>query len=948
MLLPLAMLILAAASANAATRYVKQDASGANNGTSWIDAFTDLQPAITVAVSGDEVWVATGTYKPTSYPNGGSTSRYMHFSLKNGVAVYGGFIGTETLLSERNISANLVILSGDIGVAESTTDNCYHVFYHPSGLNLDATAILDGVTITAGNASSSSPHNSGGGMYNDASSPTITGCTISGNSAGGGYGGGIYNTNSSSPTVGICTFSANSGGGIRNSNFSSPTVVGCTFSDNSSGSIDNVSSSPTITDCMFTNNAYGIMNSASSPSITNCDFIGNATGIYNSSSSSPTITDCALIGNATKGIWNISSSPVIANCSFIGNSSGGLDNSSSSSPTITNCAFIGNSMGGINNSSSTPTITNCTFSGNSGSGIYNSSSSPTITNCTFSDNTATFSGGGIYNSSSSPIVNNCILWGNADGQISGGTPVVSYCIVQGGFAGGTNIITDDPQLGGLADNGGPTMTCAIPVTSVALTIPESAGDNWNGCPDDDQRGYARPSSGFRAIGAYQPGVGKPAIQTAPVTENSGTVATSGAAFLDEGSGYSAATKGLCWSNTRNPTPSDFHLEIGAGFAPFSAIMTNVVPGPIYHVRAYAQLDDGSYIYGQDISFRNYRKAYVVPGGSGTQDGSSWANAYADPQVAIENATEVWIAAGTYKPTSWPSGGSTSRYMHFSLNNGVAVYGGFAGTEILFTERNVSAHPTILSGDIGTPGVNTDNCYHVFYHPGGLDLDTTAILDGFTIIAGKANSSGSIPHRRGGGIYNYTFSPTITNCTFKDNISTDIGGGIYNHASSPTITNCSFSGNSASSGGSICNSSSAPAIANCTFSGNTASTYGGGIYNYSSSPSITNCTFSGNSASSGGSIYNSSSAPTITSCTFRDNLADLYGGGIYGGGTLSTIANSTFINNSARYGGGVYIPSFSPTITNCTFNGNTVTSSSGSGGFGGGIYISSSVSPTIAN
>ncbi|HEX5840091.1 MAG TPA: hypothetical protein VFY26_19800, partial [Anaerolineales bacterium] len=77
-------------------RYVKWDAAGANDGTSWTNGFTDLQLALAAASSGDEIWVATGVYKPTS-----GTDRSVSFVLKNGVAVYGGFAGTEILRDQR-------------------------------------------------------------------------------------------------------------------------------------------------------------------------------------------------------------------------------------------------------------------------------------------------------------------------------------------------------------------------------------------------------------------------------------------------------------------------------------------------------------------------------------------------------------------------------------------------------------------------------------------------------------------------------------------------------------------------------------------------------------------------------------------------------------------------------------------------------------------------------
>ena len=168
----------------AGTRYVKQGGTG--DCSSWANA-CDLQTALTGAASGDQIWVAAGVYKP-------GAARTDTFQLKTGVAVYGGFAGTETLLSERNPAANVTILSGDIDSNDTNTDgnniaetaadiqgdNAYHVV---TGSGTDATAVLDGFTITAGQANGAAPHNTGGGMYSSSSSPTLTNVTFSGNSA---------------------------------------------------------------------------------------------------------------------------------------------------------------------------------------------------------------------------------------------------------------------------------------------------------------------------------------------------------------------------------------------------------------------------------------------------------------------------------------------------------------------------------------------------------------------------------------------------------------------------------------------------------------------------------------------------------------------------------------------------------------------------------------------
>jgi hypothetical protein len=207
----------------AGTRYVKPSATGTGDCSSWANACT-LQTALAAAVSGNEIWVMAGTHKPTTGIGRGFT-----FQLVTGVAVYGGFTGTETALSERdpNPATNGTILSGNINILVDS--GSYHVVTGATG------ATLDGFTITAGDATGASPNNRGGGMYNINSSPTLANIIFSGNSAN--YGGGMYNSSGSSPTLMYVTFSGNTatnyaGGGMCNEAGSSPTLTNVTFSGN--------------------------------------------------------------------------------------------------------------------------------------------------------------------------------------------------------------------------------------------------------------------------------------------------------------------------------------------------------------------------------------------------------------------------------------------------------------------------------------------------------------------------------------------------------------------------------------------------------------------------------------------------------------------------------------------------------------------------------------------
>src|SRR6187455_662282 len=99
--------------------------------------------------------------------------------------------------------------------------------------------------------------------------------------------------------------------------------------------------------------------------------------------------------------------------------------------------------------------------------------------------------------------------------------------------------------------------------------------------------------------------------------------------------------------------------------------------------------------------------YVNAAAPGGGDGTSWNNAIADLQIALDNACQhtpssLWVAQGIYYPIQNPSDTSTGpldRTNTFLLCNGVSIYGGFAGTENSIAERDWSTYLTVLSGDI---------------------------------------------------------------------------------------------------------------------------------------------------------------------------------------------------------------------------------------------------------
>ena len=209
----------------------------------------------------------------------------------------------------------------------------------------------------------------------------------------------------------------------------------------------------------------------------------------------------------------------------------------------------------------------------------------------------------------------------------------------------------------------------------------------------------------------------------------------------------------------------------------------------------------------------YVDADVGAGG----DGASWATAFRHLQDALavaEANDEIRVAQGTYMPdrSSADPDGRGDREATFQLIGGVAIYGGYAGYGVSDPDdRDVDAYETILSGDLSGDDVlpfspehlldeptRSDNCYHVVTSE-MMVMFETIVLDGLTITAGHANDI-EHPGNCGGGMYNEYNSPTIVDCTFKDNCARFRGGGMYcshlNFAVASSISSCVFIGNSA--------------------------------------------------------------------------------------------------------------------------------------------------------
>lgn len=338
--------------------------------------------------------------------------------------------------------------------------------------------------------------------------------------------------------------------------------------------------------------------------------------------------------------------------------------------------------------------------------------------------------------------------------------------------------------------------------------------------------------------------------------------------------------------------------------------------------------------------------YVKPNATGNGSGSDWNNASADLQAMINIANigdQVWVVAGTYKPTVQLTGGATARDASFVLKSGVAVYGGFIGGETSLSERNVTANVTILSGDIGTISDKTDNVYHVVVSVGNT---TDTRLDGFTITGGYANGTTPNPTVDGVSVFRYS------------------GGGIFLSASSPVFDNLIITANECysanSNGGGIYSTAGGAAqILNSSITNNTSGTpntsngTSGAIWiagaAVPNTMKLTNVVISGNSARVAGAIYVQNNAtPEFTYVKFTNNSSLSTAGALYAVGNTSYKALPKFTdcefsgNSAATSGGGIYVSSYvALSCTNTFFSGN-----SSSGGSGGAVYaVGNATNPT---
>jgi predicted outer membrane repeat protein len=656
-----------------------------------------------------------------------------------------------------------------------------------------------------------------------------------------------------------------------------------------------------------------------------------ADNVYGSRLDGFTITDGSAYGSngpaGGGGLYATNSELTIADCIFSGNSgyiSGAIASENSSTLIIMGTVFNNNSAYGAgaidSEGDSTLIITNSTFSSNQsigggGGAIQTVGSTLNATDCTFDSNSA-FYGGAITGGNSMMNIVNCLFTNNTatghtdDGNYGGDGGAIYL------FQGSTANITNATFAGNTAqdqsddDGQGYSYGGAISASDSTVNITNSI--MWNDSADYDNEIFTSDDSSVSVT----------------YTDINDTDLATGTGDMDVDPQFVGGAN-FQLTFTSPVIDAGNNADVPDGITTDLAGNPRIIDGTV---------DMGAY------ESAAIPAIYVDAGATGNDDGSTWANAYNTLAAALANVSSgdrIDIAGGSYYPTTGDPTLDADRTSTFTIPEGVSLFGGYEGSNGSNPSyHDLSSFPTILSGDIGSSGDDSDNSYHVVTLT---DADSTTILYGLTIRDGNAN--GTSTESEGGGLLLTSSSPTINNCIIEDN-SAATGGGVYDMSSSPTFSDSSISDNTSTSyGAGIYNTSGTLTLENSTVSNNsTPTSAAAGIANFGSGVlDISGTTFSGNSAAGAGGIEDDSTGTiTLTNDTFTDNAAT-GSGGASGAITIAyqtgdnTITGCTFTDNAGNTAGGAIADTEATlTIANCTFATNTARDP---GGQGGAIYYS---------
>jgi len=789
-----------------AVLYVNAAANGTKDGSSWVNAFTDLQKAMEYC--SDTIKVAAGNYSPST------NNQQAVFQLQNNRAILGGYPASGNPANNlRNPVLNQTILNGLLP-NNTNADNTVQ------GVLLDSTAVLDGFVIK--NAQSA-------GIYlSFVASPSIKNCVIKDNTAGAF----VYKL--SKPKLFKCTFTTNlSLGGISIDN-SSPVIDSCSFSKNfgNSAIINKNRSLSIIKNSSFFKNyneviGGDIYNDNSDPQISNCSsdsaYSYFGASIANVNNSKPVITKCIFTNGQTPN--------------YVSVTGGGVCYNNNSTPYFLNCSFInskGSYGGAFYNVNSTVKLENCLGYGNRPSAqrgtsfMRNSGSTADIINCTIIKNT---DGAEVFGNENNSILNirNSILWNNNFNY----TGDIYYQIVINTF---NNEILNNPgsstnisnSVTRIYNNGGTGNLVAIDPRFINLDNPSGA-DGIFGTNDDglqlcscspaintaintalsssiDITGSPRIFNTTADMGSYE-------YQSAVTTTSKTTYVNAVASGAHTGSSWAAAYNNLTEA-INNPCSDTVKIMQGI----YKPTMGNNRDGAFVINRKMILLGGYELTASPSETSRNADDYPTVLSGDIGVVGDTTDNSYiilqvnnTDTTVKVDGLTFTRCFSNKQSGNTIIPGGSI-----FSQNNKNLLIKNcrFYNNATKLSSSSLYSYASTLEV---AGGVFSNNCS-----------------------ASGGTNSGNVMRASGA---------TVKNCVFEKNINT--GGSTVVSTGNFDFTNCIFYKNKAASGAGIFNEGVATLV-NCNFIENTSSIpgwVGAGIYNISRAY-LLNCIFNGNYTGNG--------------------------------------------------------------------------------------------------
>jgi hypothetical protein len=828
-----------------ATVYVDADnTKGPWDGKSWGTAYQSIQEALDYAQKSDkEVWVAEGTYRPTA-----GNDKNISFELREGVSLYGGFNGTETMIEQRDWKKNETILTGDIGKQGDKTDNSIHVVI---GAN---NATIDGFTISDGYGGRPGPGGPGGppsgpqpGMNPP---PPGTSAPV-----------GPPPQGTTGPAATLAAEKQVSTGGTQSSQEGTPPVhitpqivmSGGTKSPHGAGMI-NFQCAPTIKNCIFKNNEAG-KGGAMYNMVSKTGGMGpGAPGAQTANSPAPKIIDCTFINNSSMG------------------RGGAISNDLGTDPTFIGCIFLNNRCDGkggaiYNDFHCSPVIINCVFAGNSavmGGAIGNDgSSSPTITNCTFTRNSADDMGAAIYQGTGSPnnpIITNCIVWGNAapigpteivNWHMS--NPIVTYSCIEGGYPGAGNI-DSDPLFVNAEKNDFhlmPGSPCIDMANGFLATSTDIAGNKRY-----DDKAMANGTMSGRVSSGPPPsgdkgssGWGKPVLTAEP--------------SVDMGAYENQTDSNL-------PAQAAVYVNIKNNKGPWDGKSWETAYKDIQDALDYA-LRTGSEVWVAEGAYtptdkENREISFNLRPGIKMYGGFKGSEKKLSERDAVKNITILSGDIGI------PNDNRDNSY-HVLKGADMALIDGFT-----ITGGNANG---LLQNAKGGALINYEDRIGNFPPPAAT-VAFSPIAENCIFMKNNAIE--------GGAIYSYNQSnPVFKNCSFIEN-SAEQGGAILDRVGvKSTIEGCVFKKNTAKwrGGATYFDYGSRPQILNSVFENNNTEGHGAAIYTITRASQL------------------EQTIVTVKDSTFIGNKADWRGGAINNTDqTILKVSNSKFTNNFAGKGGGV--------------------------------------------